>query len=236
MVSNISDNRISLKYKHRAVYVFIVLLFLNLTWYIFIRQPDSLKHFLFGLLVPFGFSLFYFTGKNIKRYYIKRKSISSKFLDSVAFIPFVYVIFITALSLVFSLGAYFVDIASANEIRKTVGKSRMTVLVGANPDTKSDSFESDFQNLVLFINISMAQYALLPLSSEQSGIYKSYTSENIIHKKWAPTKKMMLISIFCAGLMQLLAVTIAENVIYKRIRKKRKRSPRRRNKVMVQPV
>ncbi len=235
-MSNLDKTEKKLKYKHRAVYVFVVLLIINLTWVIFVKPPDSLKHFLWSITVPVGFGVFYFIAKNLKRYYSRKKSLKNKFLDSVAFTPFAYIAFISALLILFSIGGYFVDVATSNKVSKAVGKKRVTIVVGENPDTKSDSFESDAQNLIFFINVSMAQYALLPLSTEHSGMYKNFTKENIIHKKWAPTRRMMIISILLAAIMQLGSVIVAEKIIYKMVRKKKKKTPNRRNKILASPI
>lgn len=225
-----------LKYIHRTIYVFLVLLGVNLIWDIFATAHKSPKHFILGITVIIGFSLFYFIVKNIKRYFIKKNNIKSKFFDSTTFVPFVYLCSSFLFMIIVNFSSFFLDSGSSTSTEKIANNVSTTEVSGKKNKDYDNVFENDFKNLVFFFNISMCKYAVYPLSAEHPELIKKFYKENIIDKKWVASTKMILISFLCSFLMQVFATNIAEKIIYKSVRKKQKKSPRNKNKILIQPI
>lgn len=220
-------------YVHRAFYVFFVLLGLNLIWDIFVSVNESPKHFFMGIVVIASFAVFYFIIKNLKRLYIKRYSVKSKFLDSTTLVPFIYIASLFLFLIFSNLSTYF-----SQNIAKVSGVNGQHIsAIGTNKDNNDEydnNFESDLRNTVFFMNISMCKYASFLVSVEHPELLKKYNKENIINKKWVVTTKMIFISLLCTFIMQVIAINVAERIIFKSVRRKKKGSPHRKNKVVTQ--
>ncbi|MBI5220148.1 MAG: hypothetical protein HY958_14565 [Bacteroidia bacterium] len=217
------NSNIKIKYKHRALYVFIVLLSLNLIWEIFILRPESFIQFLYSLILPLGFAILYFIIKNIKRQITKKYSIRSGFLNSVVFVPGIYGTIIVVLLTSTALISTFIESASSNTVKTNIAKKVQTVTVGINTDTKGDSFESNLYNFIIFSNIFVCNFTQLLIHAEQPDFYYTFHSRNYIHKKESATFKMIMISTLSSMLLQLIAIGISEKFIYRLVRRKRTR-------------
>jgi hypothetical protein len=82
----------------------------------------------------------------------------------------------------------------------------------------------------------MCKYAVYPLSSEHPDLIKRYQKENILDKQWVATSQLILLSFLCTFVMQLLAIFIAERLIYRSVRTKKKHGHHKKNKIITQPA
>src|SRR3989339_1701657 len=84
------DEKFKIRYKHRALYLFLFLVFFNILWDVFVTHPGAWKEIIYGILVPLFFTLFYFVVKNIRRIISRAPKNKLAFAHSIIFIPIMY--------------------------------------------------------------------------------------------------------------------------------------------------
>lgn len=220
--------RKELKYKHRTLYLFLVLLALNLIWDIFVSRPHSIIQFLFSILFPICFALFYFLVRNLKRRFSPKLENKISLTGSIVFVPFVYTILVIAIITVVGIFSAFIDRASTNSVKTSSGKNAQNIVVGINADTRSESVESKISNIIMLSNVFICKFSQVAISFEHPGFYKTYHLKNYINTKETATKKAIIISLLASALLQLFSVMVSENVIYPRFKRKKKRSSKKK--------
>ena len=214
------DEKFKIKYRHRALYLFLILVFFNILWDVFVTHPKAWKEIIYGILVPFCFTLFYFVIKNLKRNFANAPKNKLAFSHSILFIPLIY-----GLTLV-SIYA-FVNFFSAviDNVNQADAKQRNSIGVTADwiiPETRESNIDNRVENYILFSNVFICKFTQIPVGLEVTNFVKRYHKGNYITRKETATTKMLGVSTFSTIIFQIFAVFLSEKVLYPIVRKRRK--------------
>lgn len=200
-----------IKYKHRALYVFFVLLAINLLWDLLFRRPGSFEHFAMGIVMPAAFALFYLIVKNIRKIYAPKKEKKTSFTGSVVFIPFVYAVLVFVSVSVFALYDAFIynDKDPANNTAASTQK--------INTASSVDGFD-----YIVYTNFFVCKAAQIPAEIEFPAFVKTFYNNGYLSSQNLPKTRIIIITTLACLLFQLISVILAEKVIYPRTKKKKK--------------